>query len=1141
MKKILNVLKNDQAYKSLINSKNNIVTNSTIAQALLISSAFFELDKDLVIVKPTLKEANDLYNILKSVSDDVHLFSCDESFRVEALTSSPELLIQRIKTLYHITSKRKKILIVHTHSLIRYLPSPTLFNKSIIELKTGDVVDINELTNQLVNIGYNNISIVNQPFYFCKRGGVIDIYSVQYEYPIRIEFFDDEIDYIKFYNPKSQRTIEKIEEVQIIPASDILYESIGLEDAFDKMDKLLLQASTKLEKSIYEELENKVSLDKELLNEGSKESSMYTYYSLFNNTSNILNYLNDPLIIVSDKKMCDEAYKRFISENFFYNTEMYNLGKFLKGLDLFYELDDVLKDDYKEFVEFGNEKDILFNTHDLVFNHDKEDIVIKQINDYLKQNDILICLKDKHQITLICDLLDKYEYTYHSISLSDKIEKGINIYLGSIPRGIELIDEKIIVLTDYELFGKVSIKKPKHIRYKGAKTIHDTDELNVGDYVVHDQYGIGQYLGIKTLEVKGFHKDYLYIAYKGDDTLYIPVEQFKLIRKYSSKEGITPKIYALDGKKWKKDRAKAVAKIDDIADELIEIYSKRMASVGFEFSPDTSLQIEFENKFEYDLTDDQLQSINEIKADMEKPQPMDRLLCGDVGFGKTEVALRAAFKAICDNKQVAFLCPTTILSMQHYRVVKERFKDFPVEIALLNRFTTTKQKNKILKGLEDGSIDFIIGTHRILSKDIIFKDIGLLIIDEEQRFGVAQKEKIKEYRENIDVISLSATPIPRTLQMSLMGIRGLSQIETPPKDRLPVQTYVIEKNNVLLKQVIERELARGGQVFYLHNKTDQLVNIGYNIQRMVPDAKIAIAHGQMDKDDIEDVMQDFVEGKYNVLVCTTIIETGIDIPNANTMIVDQADHFGLSQLYQIRGRVGRSDKIAYAYFMYNPKKSMTEEATKRLKALKEFTELGSGYKIALRDLSIRGGGDILGGKQAGFIETVGFDSYMAILEEAITKRTGKHLVEKKKEIPTTNINVDGYIPKDYIDSDYDKLVLYQRLESVNNLDELADLESEFKDFYGRLPEEVENLLGKRELDILADNKLFENIIDQGEYLVIIFTKEASAYVEGDILFEQTNKYFSKPKFAYLENQISLTLNKEENWLKKLNKLLMELE
>ena len=561
-----------------------------------------------------------------------------------------------------------------------------------------------------------------------------------------------------------------------------------------------------------------------------------------------------------------------------------------------------------------------------------------------------------------------------------------------------------------------------------------------------------------------------------------------------------------------------------------------MSSPGIAFSKDNELQIDFENQFGYALTTDQQRSVDEIKLDMEKPQPMDRLLCGDVGFGKTEVALRGAFKAILDHKQVAFLCPTTILSMQHFKTATERFKNFPVEIALLNRFTSSKEKKRILKEVKEGKIDLLIGTHRILSKDVAFNDLGLLVIDEEQRFGVKQKEKIKEYRETIDVLSLSATPIPRTLQMSLMGIRGLSKIDTPPKNRLPVQTYVVEKNNTLIKQVIERELARDGQVFYLYNRTDQIANVAYKISSTVPNAKVAIGHGQMDKNELEDVMLRFMNKEFNVLICTTIIETGIDIPNANTMIVEDADKFGLAQLYQIRGRVGRSERGAYAYLLYKKDKSIQDDALKRLKAIKEFTELGSGYKIAMRDLSIRGSGDILGGKQAGFIDDIGFEMYMKILQDAINVRM--HKDEKpEEEVKNLNVSVDGYIPDDYVESDYEKLELYQRLDKAKTMSELNSLKAEFDDYYGNLPEAILTLIEKRKLEILSHYSIIEDIKDSGKQLEIIFSPNAFETISGDKLFLLANQLFTKPAFKSLDNKITIKINKHDQWLNRLNEFI----
>lgn len=1136
MKKLLNILKDSQAFQSLLFYKNDIIVNQINDEALLIASAFLSLDRDIVIVKQNQYEANLLYKQISMMIPQALYFPVDESYRVESLAASPELLGQRIGTMYELCHHQKHLLITHVHAVMRYLPSQEVFQKNCIKLQTGQRIDIYDLQRQLLKAGYLQTSRVDQPFYFSKRGEVIDIFTMQYDHPIRIDFFDDEIDYIKFYDEKTQRTIETVNEIEIIPATDVLYEDEEVNHVMTSIKDLRDHQYDQIDELYQDEFEEKIAIDLENIKNHSLTSSLYCYYHLFHQTSNIYDYLTHPMIIVSQPDDIATQIKNFTSENFFYYHELSQIGKFLQGLTLYQDFYTITKD-YRCFKNISDkDDDVYFNGQKVTFHQGSEKDVIEQIKTYLSFNKVLICLENNHQLNLMIEMFDRNELKYTLTGIEDEIYDGINMYVGSLSSGIELLNERVVILTAKELFGDVVLKKPKYFKYKDARVIKDYQELSVGDYVVHDNYGIGQYLGIKTLEVKGYHKDYLYVAYAGDDTLYIPVEQFKMIRKYSSANGKIPKVHSLGSSKWEKAKIKARSKIDDIADQLISLYAKRMSQPGFAFSQDNELQIEFEKQFGYELTIDQQRSLDEIKEDMEKPQPMDRLLCGDVGFGKTEVGLRAAFKAILDHKQVAFLCPTTILSMQHYKTAIERFQNFPVEIALLNRFTTTKQKNKILKDLKEGKIDLLIGTHRILSKDIEFHDLGLLIIDEEQRFGVRQKEKIKEYRETIDVLVLSATPIPRTLQMSLMGIRGLSQIETPPKNRLPVQTYVIEKNNVLIKQVIERELARDGQVFYLYNRTQEIENVAYNIASTIPNAKVAIGHGQMNKDDLEDVMLSFMNKEFNVLVCTTIIETGIDIPNANTIIVEDADRFGLAQLYQIRGRVGRSDRSAYAYLLYKKNKVINSDAMKRLKAIKEFTELGSGYKIAMRDLSIRGSGDILGGKQAGFIDEIGFEMYMKILQDALDNRMG---VEKQAEedIKNLNVSVDGYIPDQYVESDYEKLELYQNLDKAKTISDLNSLKADFTDYYGRLPQAIETLLEKRKLDILSSHSIVDEIIDNQKEIEVRFSDEAQQKIAGDQLFIKANQLFTKPKFKAFKNKITITIQKDGQWLNHLNQLL----
>lgn len=1135
-----NILKQNLAFKALLNGKGNIVVNDVSDEALLLTSAFLKLKRNIVVVKANQYEANMLYQKVMLLNEkDVSLFAVDESYRIEALAASPELLGQRIDTMYQLTKNEPRILITHSQAIIRHLPTKQLFIDNCLKIKVGMQIDIYDLKASLLKSGYQSAIRVDQPFYFSKRGGVIDVFSIQYENPIRIEFFDDEIESIRFYNQNTQRTIENIDEITILPASDILYDDQEVTKVISKINDLRDSQVEILDELYLEDFLNKVSIDQENLRNHDTSFSMYSYYNLFNQTTSIGDYLDNPLIILSNSQDINFAYKNYLEENFYYYQELINVGKSVKGLNLFRDLYEVTDKATIEFKSFAtDEKDVIFNGRTIMIDSQDEKMLISQIRSYLKLSTVIIALDDERQIRLISELLNRHELLYTMLDNSGEFYPGLNLVIDKIGFGFELVDENIVVISSNELFKTKNVKKPKYFKYKNAKVLKDYQELEVGDYVVHDNYGIGQYLGIKTLEVQGVHRDYLYVAYAGEDTLYIPVEQFNLVRKYSSSEGKVPKINKLGSSQWQKAKAKARNKVDDIADKLIEIYAARMNQTGYAFPVDNEMQLEFENAFGYELTEDQVRSVKEIKEDMEKPQPMDRLLCGDVGFGKTEVALRAVFKAILGNKQVAFLCPTTILSMQHYKTMLDRFENFPVKVALLNRFTSTKQKNQILKDLKEGNIDLLVGTHRILSKDVEFKDIGLLCIDEEQRFGVKQKEKIKEYRKTIDVLTLSATPIPRTLQMSLMGIRGLSQIETPPKNRQPVQTYVIEKNDVLIKQIIERELARDGQVFYLHNRTSNIANTADKIGRMVPGAKVVVGHGKMDKNEIEDVMMRFVNKEYNVLICTTIIETGIDIPNANTIIVENADKFGLSQLYQIKGRVGRSNRGAYAYLLYNPSKVLTEEASKRLKAIKEFTELGSGYKIAMRDLAIRGAGDILGGTQSGFIDSIGFDMFMKILQDSVNQKMGKQ--EQEIDIKNVNVNVDGYIPHDYVSSDIEKLELYQRLDNTKTISAIDHLKTEFIDYYGKLPDEVAALIEKRKLDILASSKIIDVLEEKKGNIEITFSSDYSKNVKGDQLFEIVNRLFTRPRFKQIDNKIAIILPKGDQWLNRLNELISTL-
>ena len=928
-------------------------------------------------------------------------------------------------------------------------------------------------------------------------------------------------------------------DVEIIPATDILYRDDEVEDVVSQIRTLKQECMSQLDTFMQDELSQNIAIDIENLKQHDTSFSMYKFIAFFKETTSLLNYIDKPILYLSHYSNILENYKLYIEELFFYNKELFEEGRSLLKLKLHYDINDVIKGDkvYSELFK-SKDKQIPFNAREVNSLYQSETQLIKELGGYARLSKVLIILSNDMHYHNIMDLLERHNLTYTLVNDQDDLYPGINITKGTLGCGIELLDEGLVIITEKELYDQVPAKKKAYVKYKNAKVLQRFDELNVGDYIVHDTHGIGQYLGIKTLEVQGVHRDYLYISYRGNDTLYVPVEQFKLIRKYTSAHGKIPKVNKLGSTDWQKTKQRIKNKVDDLADELIALYSKRLVQKGFAFMPDTPLQESFENEFPYELTPDQQQATKEIKADMEQPRPMDRLLCGDVGFGKTEVALRAAFKAIASEKQVALLCPTTILSSQHYHTVEQRFRNFPVNFALLNRFTTAKEVTRIKEGLKDGTIDMVIGTHKILNNAIKFKDLGLLIIDEEQRFGVRQKEKIKEYKETIDVLTLSATPIPRTLQMSLMGVRSLSQIETPPTNRLPVQTYVMEKNPTIVKQVIERELSRDGQVFYLYNRTSSIERVANEIALKIPGARVGIGHGQMHKDDLEDVMIKFTNKEYNVLVCTTIIETGIDIPNANTLIIEDADRFGLSQLYQIKGRVGRSDRNAYAYLLYRANKQMNEEATKRLTAIKEFTQLGSGYKIAMRDLSIRGAGDILGGQQAGFIDTVGFDMYMKILMESVDEKQGK---KEKEEVPALNVNVDGYIPNDYVNTDLEKLELYQRLDKVQNFTELQAIKEELNDLYGKLPKSVNTLVEKREFDLIMNENSFDKMKEEKNLVEVYLSREFSDKLDGEKLFMMLTPYRKKISITYTNKQIVIKFLKDQEWLERAIKILKEVE
>lgn len=1074
-------------------------------QAAYVWNLFDVSKKNILVVTNTLYEANSLYkSIAITNQDDVLLFPMDDFLVSEMVSSSPDLMAKRIETLNELVfSNSKKIVITNLMGYLRFLPCVDLWKKLNITLKVDDTFSREELIKKLNMIGYKKESIVTKTGEYANRGYILDIFPYGCDNPIRIEFFDDEIDNIREFDPTSQLSTAKKDNITIMPFTEFINEK-GIDDIPERQSLLP---------------------------------------RVVNNVSDLKSYVNDNITVFIDLGNLAFSYEKILEEIIeFKETDTFDISSYM------HDLNDLVPSKYVNILSVDNYAKNTKNTVENYFTAEIESFNgnFDRINHYLKEmlnknKRIIICLDDKYQIA---NFNSKTSLETVITNLNDIKPNVLNIIHRSVSNGF-IIDD-VVYLSSNEIYKKnTQINYKSKFRY-GSK-IKDINKLKIGDYVVHTAHGIGRYLGIVTLTVKGMKKDYLHLAYKDSDKLYIPVEKIEFISKYSSNEGAKPKLNKLGGTEWAKQKARVKGKVKDIAKELLETSAKRKLVPGFAFFADDEDQAIFEEQFAYDETADQLKAIREIKEDMEQPHPMDRLLCGDVGYGKTEVAFRAIFKAIKSGKQVAFLCPTTILSKQHYENAIDRFDGFGINIAVLNRFVTPKQKDIILNDLASGKIDLIIGTHRLLSKDIKYKDLGLLVVDEEQRFGVTHKEKIKEYKENIDVLTLSATPIPRTLQMSLTGVRGLSLIETPPAFRYPIQTYVLRENDQVIKDAIYKELARDGQIFLLYNNVAKIENQVDRIKRLVPEASVTYIHGQMSKDQIERTMESFVSKEYNVLVCTTIIETGIDIENANTLIVLDADHFGLSQLYQIRGRIGRGKQIAYAYLMYEKTKELNDIAIKRLDAIKEFTELGSGYALAVRDLAIRGAGDILGSEQSGFIDTIGYDMYLRILNEEVERLKGEIPEEELEEDLIDErpfIQVATHISDKYAESEDLKIEIHKKINTIDNYASFEKVKAELTDRFGKLDEDIIIYMLEELFQVNAKKKGVFKVDQTDSKVTIYFDNVHSSSIDGAELLSSLFKINTAFEVQYLNNILRISLpikNLNEHFLYYLTKMLDVIE
>lgn len=1140
-KDILSVVEKTDAYTSLLLKKGAFVVDDVVGVSLLFGALFRKKKGRYLIIATNLYNAQKIANSVASFVGDenVLLFPSDDLLRLELLSKSKEFLAQRIFVLNELTKNENKIVVTHISSLISPLPQKEEFIDSIINLKIGDVIEPKLLKEKLTKAGYLNVNKIDQSLQFASRGDIIDIFSVNYDRPIRIEFFGDEIDSIHYFDIATQSSNDALENITILPATDALISDEEIEDFNDHLIKQVLKDQESLSGEAKDNLLYTSNNDFENISNRIYSPRIYKYYRYIKKSvSSLVDYLNPDITFIANQKQFETTAEFIEKEARDYLFELSSNGKIITHLELYLNLREVFKN--AKTILHGNEfktglDEVVFETHPIIYsNANIRDLKII-IDSYLDTTEkLLLSVSNQKQLDTLVNLFVENKMEYEIVDDLAIPNGKIGVSLFPLEEGFELPKEKIVVMSSKELFGFQNKSSQFLSRFKEASIIKNYDDLRPGDYVVHEHYGIGKFLEVKTEVYNGVHKDFLRIQYAAGDVLNVPLSQFRLVRKYAGREGAEPKLTHLGGTGWEKTKAKIKERVNDLADRLYKLYSERAHIPGFAFSEDDEYQKAFEAEFPYELTPDQKQSIVEIKQDMESPYVMDRLLCGDVGFGKTEVAFRAIFKCLLAGKQAAILCPTTLLARQHFENAVERFKNYDVNVAVISRLVPEKKQKEYIKDIKSGKIHLVIGTHRLLSKDFEFNDLGLLVVDEEQRFGVEQKEQIKEMKNNIDVLSLSATPIPRTLQMSLIGVRPVSQINTPPQDRSTIQTYVAPFKSDIVRELIERELARKGQVFYVHNVVYTIASTAAKLQRQIPSATIGVVHGKMDKDEIEDVMMRFYSGEIDILVATSIIENGIDVPNANLIIIEDADHFGLAQLYQIKGRVGRGDRVAYAYLFYKEQKQLSAVAEKRLKAIQDFAELGSGYKISQRDLMIRGAGDILGPEQAGFIDSVGLDLYLKMLNEAMEEK--KNGVVLTPPVPIKVSELNAYIPDEYASKE-DKIQLYQEIENAKTEAELENIKKRIRDMHGRLPDEVKVLLKKRRIDILLAGEEFNGANELTNAIEIIMSSKFSEIDGiGAALFDAVAPFIDKISVSYVQKTLRIKVLKKDNWLLTLETL-----
>ncbi|NLM53835.1 MAG: transcription-repair coupling factor [Firmicutes bacterium] len=1068
-----------------IQAGNYLVSGLSGTQRSVLLSTLYDPNRVMFVVTHGQAQADRLAQDLEELlpAAPVYVWEGHELMPYDEAEAAWDLRAQRLEVLAHL-QQEGTIIVAPIQGLLEGLLEFDPRLKSELSINMDSRIDTDELAEFLVTLGYERAPMVETFGQFSIRGGIIDVAPFNQDHPIRIELFDDEVDSIRAFQLDTQKSLENIAEVVIKPARELVY---NWED-FPRIREAIWEAAKAQSQKLYslrrraeaDRLLEQVARHLEAFEEYRYFPGMDQYKPFLGRIINLLDLLPPSTLVVIDEptRIRDAA-----------RSQALDTGQQLAAL---LEQGRILPETAKVFLDW-NDLWASLQHHKLLYLsvlgkripgmdgvpstslglrlpehlNGSIDRFLQRV-DQLRRDSyrVLVVTGHRERADRLVELLRDDEIpAQFSPAVEHNIQMGgCLVTTGSLETGFEFPAFKLAVYTDLELYGKRRTKRHKTAKVEKGLRLTQAD-LKEGDYVVHINHGIGQYLGVETMEVGGHKKDYLLIKYAGQDRLYLPTDQINLLQRYVGLDDQPPRLSKLGGSEWARAKKRAKESVKELAGGLLKLYAEREAIPGFAYPPDNPWQHDFESLFPYEETPDQLTAIAEVKQDMEKPRPMDRLLCGDVGYGKTEVAIRAAFKAVASGKQVAVLVPTTILAQQHHRTFSERFENYPVNVAVMSRFQSQYEINKILQGLKTGSVDIVIGTHRLLSQDVIFKDLGLVVVDEEQRFGVAQKERLKEISKQVDVLTLSATPIPRTLHMAMVGVRDMSVIETPPEDRYPIRTYVVEYDEQIVQQAIRRELARKGQVYFVYNRVQSIDRMYSELQELVPEARIVIGHGQMDEAVLERVMLDFYNGEYDILLCTTIIETGMDISNVNTLIVYDADHLGLAQLYQLRGRVGRTNRVAYAYFTHRKDKILTEDAEKRLQAIKEFTELGSGIKIAMRDLEIRGAGNILGPEQHGFITSVGFEMYCRLLEESIRELKGE--VEQSPPEPVFDLEVDAYIPDEYVPDPNQKVELYRRIIELSALEECDDLEEEIQDRFGDLPTPVRNLLQVARAKILA--------------------------------------------------------------------------